>query len=199
VAINELTPTPTKSDRTRAAILRAAREQFGQHGYDRASIRAIAAQASVDPALVIRYFTNKESLFSAVVDIDLLVPDLTNVAPSTLGRRLTEHFLARWEGELSDGVLVVLLRSAATNPAAAERLRGVFVDQVIEGLRALGLSDDVERRATLVSSQLLGIALTRYILRLPGIADRPAAELVADVAPTIQRYLTGRLPAVRIR
>jgi AcrR family transcriptional regulator len=199
VAINELTPTPTKSDRTRAAILRAAHEQFAQHGYDRTSIRAIAAQASVDPALVIRYFTNKESLFSAVVDIDLLVPDLTDVAPSTLGRRLTEHFLARWEGELSDDVLVVLLRSAATNPAAAERLRGVFVDQVIEGLRAMDPSGDVERRATLVSSQLLGIALTRYILRLPGIADRPAAELVADVAPTIQRYLTGRLPAVQAR
>ena len=76
----------------------------------------------------------------------------------------------------------------------ADRLRDVFLGQVTAGLRALAPEDEVERRAGLIASQLMGIALTRYILQLPGIAERPAAAIVADVAPTIQRYLTGKLP-----
>ena len=187
------TPVLSKSERTRAAILRAARNQFGQHGYERTSIRGIAAEASVDPALVIRYFTSKEALFAAAVDVDLMLPDLRGAAPRTLGRRLTEHFLARWEGELSDDVLVILLRSAVTNPAVADRLRQVFLSQVVAGVRTLAPEGEVDRRAALIASQLLGIALTRYILQLPGVAERPAAEIVADVAPTVQRYLTGKL------
>lgn len=179
----------TKSERTRAAILAAAREQFGRHGYDRTSIRAIAAQAEIDPAMVIRYFTSKEGLFAAAVDVDLRLPDLRGVAPGDLGARLTEHFLDRWEGRPGDDVLVILLRSAVTDPRAAERLQSVFVDQVAAALRPLGPPGDGDRRAALVASQLLGVALTRYLLRLPGIADRPRDDLLADLAPTIQRYL----------
>jgi AcrR family transcriptional regulator len=182
-----------KGERTRAAILAAARDQFARHGYDRASIRAIAAQASIDPSMVIRYFTSKEALFAAAVDVDLMLPDLSRTPAGVLGRRLTEHFLERWEGALSDDVLVILLRSAVTNPGVAERLREVFVDQVAATLGPIATEGDAEHRAALVSSQLLGIALTRYLLRLPGMTDRPAASVVADVAPTIQRYLTGKL------
>lgn len=186
----------TKSQRTRAAILSAAREQFGQHGYDRASIRAIAAQAEIDPSLVIRYFISKEALFAAAVDIDLMLPDLRGAATGQLGRRLTEHFLERWEGALSDDVLVILLRSAVTNPQVADRLRSVFAEQVTVILRALAPDGEAERRAALVASQLLGVALTRYLLRLPGIAEPPASQVVADVSPTIQRYLTCKLKPV---
>jgi len=188
------TPQPTKSQRTRAAILGAARDQFGRHGYDRASIRAIAAQASIDPSMVIRYFTSKEALFAAAVDVDLKLPDLSGTASGSWGRRLTGHFLDRWEGALSDDVLVILLRSAVTNQEVAGRLRAVFVEQVAAALRPLVPDGEVERRAALVASQLLGIALTRYLLRLPGMADRPADGVVADVSPTVQRYLMGKLP-----
>ncbi len=186
--------TPTKSQRTRAAILAAARDHFGRHGYDRASIRAIAAQASIDPSMVIRYFTSKQALFAAAVDVDLLMPDLTAVPASRRGRRLVEHFLARWEGELSDDVLVILLRTAVTDEHVAERLRTVFTGQVRQALQPI-VEDDLQRRAALIASQLMGIAVTRYLLRLPGMADRTMAGLVADVAPTIQRYLAGKLPA----
>jgi AcrR family transcriptional regulator len=86
-----------KSDRTRRAILVAAREQFAEHPYDRASIRAIAAQAQIDPAMVLRYFTNKETLFATVVDIDLQLPDLPAVEPGRQGEVLLRHFLSMWE------------------------------------------------------------------------------------------------------
>jgi len=184
----------TKAQRTRAAILAAAREQFGLHGYDRTSIRAIASQAQIDPAMVMRYFTSKEGLFAAAVDVDLMLPDLKGTPPEDLGTRLTQHFLERWEGSLSDDVLVILLRSAVTDPRVAERLQSVFVEQVAAALRGLGPPGDGDRRAALVASQLLGIALTRYLLRFPAIAERPREDVLADVAPSVQRYLLGDLP-----
>ena len=132
------TTVVTKAQRTRAAILAAAREQFGLHGYDRTSIRAIATQAQIDPAMVMRYFTSKEGLFAAAVDVDLMLPDLRGTPREELGMRLTQHFLDRWEGSLSDDVLVILLRSAVTDPRVAERLRSVFIEQVAAVLRPLG-------------------------------------------------------------
>ena len=98
----------SKSQCTKAAILGAAREQFAQQGYDRASIRSIAAQAYADPALVMRYFTNKEALFAAAVDVDLMLPDLSGVAVEDLGARLTRHFLERWDLDMPAAVSVVM-------------------------------------------------------------------------------------------
>ncbi|MBA2574212.1 MAG: TetR family transcriptional regulator [Actinomycetota bacterium] len=186
-------PALRKSDRTRQAILTAARDHFAMRGYDRASIRAIAAQASIDPSLVIRYFTSKEQLFAAAVDVDLRLPELSSIQKTRRGRALIEHFIARWEGELSDDVLTLLLRSAATNEQAAERLRDVFCEQVVGTLREVVPPEELNRRAGLIASQLLGLALTRYLLRLPGLAERPAGEVIDDIAPTIQRYLAGDL------
>ncbi len=186
-------PTLRKSDRTRQAILVAARAHFAERGYDRSSIRAIAATASIDPALVIRYFTSKEQLFAAAVDIDLRLPQLASVAKERRGRVLTEHFIARWEGELNDDVLTLLLRSAVTNEQAAERLRDVFREQVVGTLREVVPPEELSRRAALIASQMLGLALTRYLLRVPGLAERPAQEVVNDIAPTIQRYMVGAL------
>ena len=120
-----------------------------------------------------RYFTSKEALFAAAVDVDLMLPDLSGVAVEDLGARLTRHFLERWEGALSDDVLLILLRSAVTNEQVADRLRSVFVEQVVAVLGRLAPPGEAERRAALVASQLLGLALTRYLLRLPGIATSP--------------------------
>ena len=186
-------PRPTKSQRTKAAILEAAREHFARDGYDRTTVRSIAADASVDPALVIRYFTSKEALSAAAVDVALPLPDLATVPRDELGARLTRHFLDRWEGRLGDDVLLILLRSAVSNEQVAERLRTVFTEQVAAAVGALVPRRQAGRRAGLVASQLLGLALTRHLLRLPGIADRPADGVVADIGPTIQRYLTQDL------
>ena len=188
-------PRARRSDATRAAILRAARERFAADGYDRATIRAIAADARIDPSMVMRYYGSKEGLFAAAAEFDLRLPELAEVPADRLGEVLVRHFLDRWEGDES---LAALLRTASTNPGAAERMRGVFADQLSAAV--IRLDPDpatAARRAVLVASQILGLAFTRWIVALPPMAEAAPAELVAWVAPTVQRYLTGPAPDVR--
>jgi AcrR family transcriptional regulator len=183
-----------RSARTRAAILAAARAQFGTVGYERATIRAIAAQARIDPAMVMRYYGNKADLFVAASTIDLRLPDLAGVARRRMGEVLVRHFLDLWEGDLADDALVFMLRSAVTGESAAARMRAIFAEQVAGPIGdALGDDPDATRRAAMVGSQLLGVALCRYILRFEPIASTNPETLAADLAPTVQRYLTGPL------
>jgi AcrR family transcriptional regulator len=187
--VTSTTGSGRRSDATRIAILNAAREQFAAEGYDRATIRAIAQDAGIDPALVIRYFGSKEELFAAAADFDLRVPDLTAVPRSRLGAALVGHFLDRWEG---DDRLKALLRASLSNPAAAERLRGIFATQLISAMAPLFPSRAIAApRAGLVASQMLGLALTRYLLRLPPVTTLDRDALVQWLGPTIQRYLTA--------
>ncbi|MFC0628060.1 TetR/AcrR family transcriptional regulator [Kribbella deserti] len=181
-----------QSDRSRATILRVARERFAADGYERATIRAIAADAAIDPAMVMRYYGSKEKLFAAAAEIDLRLPDLTAAPREQLGTTLIAHFVDRWEG---DETLTALLRAGATNDAAAERMREIFTDR-IGGLVATFVADPAEAqvRAGLVASQVLGMALCRFVLRLPPVADLPKAQVVAWLGPTIQRYLTAPMP-----
>ncbi|MGR6316412.1 TetR/AcrR family transcriptional regulator [Micromonospora soli] len=191
--MTDMASGPRRSDATRAAILRAARERFAADGYDRTTIRAIAADARIDPSMVMRYYGSKEGLFAAAAEFDLRLPDLAGVPIDRLGEVLVRHFLDRWEG---DGTLAALLRAAATNPSAAERMRGIFADQLGAAVARFGTDPaTTARRAGLVASQILGLALTRYIVGLPPMVEAPPAELVAWVAPTVQRYLTGAAPA----
>lgn len=188
--MTDTAPGTRRSDATRAAILRAARERFAAEGYDRATIRAIAADARIDPSMVMRYYGSKEGLFAAAAEFDLRLPDLGDVPPERLGEALVRHFLDRWEG---DETLAALVRTASTNPGAAERMRTIFADQLAAAVARLG-GDPAEapRRAGLVASQILGLALTRYIIRLPPVVEMDAEELTTWLAPTVQRYLTGR-------
>jgi AcrR family transcriptional regulator len=176
-------------DQTKAAILTAARERFAADGYERATIRAIAADAATDPALVMRHFGNKEKLFAAAADFDLHLPDLSTLPRESLGVNLVDHFLRRWE---EDDTLQALLRAAVTNEAAAERMREIFTAQL--SAAAQGLIDDPEVRAGLVASQTLGLGLCRYVLKLPPVAEMPRATVVAWLGPTVQRYLTAGDP-----
>lgn len=180
-----------RSEETRNAILAAARRRFADDGYERATIRAIAADAGIDPSMVMRYYGSKEGLFAAAVDVVLGLPDLGGLPASERGERLVRHFLTLWEGERDTGVLAVLLRSAVTNEAAAERMRTVFATQV--GTVIGATAEDGPTRAALIASQLLGVALCRYVLRLPEIAGLDADALVAAVAPTVRHYLTDPL------
>lgn len=188
--MTDTAPRARRSDATRAAILRAARERFAADGYERATIRAIAADARIDPSMVMRYYGSKEGLFAAAAEFDLRLPDLAAVPPDRLGETLIRHFLRRWEG---DETLAALLRAANTNPGAAERMRRLFADQLAAAVAGFGTDPaSTARRAGLVASQTLGLAFTRYIVRLPPVVEMTPDELVAWVAPTLQRYLTGR-------
>jgi AcrR family transcriptional regulator len=186
--------TSRRSDTTRARILSAAKARFAADGYQKATIRAIAADAGIDPSMVMRYYGNKAKLFAAAVDVDLRLPDLTAIPKRDLGQTLVAHFLRRWEGDPTDDALLMLLRSAATDDLAAERLRTIFRDQLAPAVISLiGDPAEAAQRAGLVSTQMLGLALCRNILRLPPIAALDPETVVARIAPTVQRYLTAPL------
>ena len=181
-------PAARRSDATRAAILSAAREQFAASGYQGATIRAIAAAAAIDPALVMRYYGNKEGLFAAAAEFDLRLPDLGALPRSAVGAALVTHFLDRWEG---DETLMALLRAAVTNASAAERMQAIFATQVAPQIarlcgepRAL-----IATRAGLIATQILGLALCRYVLKLPPVVGLKRAEIVRRVGATLQGYL----------
>ena len=174
---------------TKAVILTAARERFAADGYDRATIRAIAADARIDPSMVMRYFGNKERLFAAASEFDLELPDLAQVPRDRLGATVASHFLERWE---RDEALLILLRVGVTNEAVAERMRAIFAAQlapVIAG--AIENAQDAPVRAGLAASQVLGMALCRYVLAFPPLTTMTRQEVVDWIGPTLQRYLTG--------
>jgi len=185
---------PRRSDATRAEILRAAQARFAADGYQKATIRAIAADADIDPSMVMRYYGNKTKLFAAATDIDLHLPDLAAIPRRYLGKTLVSHFLERWEGDPADDALLMLLRSAATDDVAAERMRTIFRDQLAPALLSLiGDPAEAAERAGLIATQMLGLALCRKILRLPPVAALDAETVVARIGPTIQRYLVTPL------
>ncbi len=187
-SMSDPAPAPRRSDATKAAILAAAREQFAAVGYQGATIRAIAAAAGIDPAMVMRYFGNKEGLFAQAAEFDLRLPDLADVPKREIGAALVRHFLQRWEG---DETLMALLRAAVTNESAAARLQSIFATQMAPLVGRLSGEPRAAAaaRAGLIATQILGLALCRYILRLPPVAALKPAEIVRRVAPTVQAYL----------
>ncbi len=182
---------------TREAILDAARRAFTEQGYQRATIRGVAELAGVDPALVHHYFGTKQELFVAAVRLPVNpVEQLVAVLgeePDQVGRRLAETFLAIWDHAADRSPLLALIRSAVGDEQAAAMLREFITEEVLgEIARRLG-SPDARLRATLVSSQLIGLAVARYIIRVEPLASAPSAQVAAIVGPTVQRYLTGEV------
>lgn len=184
-------PRPRRSDATRAAILHAARRHFAAHGYERATIRAIARDARIDASMVMRYYGNKESLFTAASDISTELPDLTGVAPAELGARLVGHFLERWDG---DDSLVALLRAGVTHDAVADRLQRLLLAQLAPVVAPAGPPETAAERTALTAAQLLGLALCRYILKVEPLAGLAPAAVIDRLGPAVQRQLTGAAP-----
>jgi AcrR family transcriptional regulator len=174
------------SQETKAAILAAARERFGAAGFQAATIRGIAADAGIDPSMVMRYFGSKDKLFAAAADFDLRLPDFTELDHTDVGRSLVGHFLERWEG---DEALVILLRSSATNAEAAQRMQRIFTTQLQPLVANLVPAGEARWRSGLIATQILGVAWCRFVLRLPPVVKMTPAEIIDWVGPTIQRYL----------
>ncbi|MEU5939758.1 TetR family transcriptional regulator [Micromonospora sp. NPDC047548] len=183
---------------TRQAILAAARAAFAERGFDAASIRAIATAAGVDPALVHHYFGTKEELFRATVDIPLdpaeLLPAVLAGGAEGVGERLVRMFLGVWDSP-AGAAAVALLRSAVNNQWTARLLREFLVTQVLR--RVLDHLDiapaELPLRGSLVATQMIGLAMMRYVIRLEPVASADPETLVAALGPTVQRYLTGDL------
>lgn len=189
------TTQTARSARTKAAILDAAREHFALYGYERATIRDIAARASIHPSMVMRYYGSKRQLFAAANDFDLRAPDLADVPLQERGRAIVEHFLSLWDDETIRTSLTVLLVNAATDQVAAEHVQKIL-SQHLHHTVATSVTDphDLETRVGLVTTQLFGLALTRYIVRVPQVAALDPSTLVATVGPAIQHYLTAPIP-----
>jgi AcrR family transcriptional regulator len=170
---------------TKAVILAAARERFAESGFERATIRAIAADANIDPSMVMRYFGNKDQLFAAAADFDLDFPDLSGVEADQLGAALVAHFMNRWE---RDDALIVLLRSSTTNAEAAQRMQQIFAAQLMPEIAKVNAAKPA-RSAGLIATQMLGLALCRYVLKLPPVVAMSRDEVVSWLGPTCQRYL----------
>ncbi|MGC4764178.1 TetR family transcriptional regulator [Micromonospora sp. DT46] len=186
---------------TRQAILDAARAAFAERGFDGASIRAVAAAAQVDPALVHHYFGSKDRLFLAAmhapVDPAELLPRVLAGDRAGLGERLVRTFLGVWDSPAGTAG-VALLRSAVSNEWTARLLREFLVTQVLR--RILDQLDvdpaELPLRGSLVASQLIGLVMMRHVVRLEPVASAAPETLVAAVGPTVQRYLTGDLAEV---
>ncbi|EWT07373.1 TetR family transcriptional regulator [Intrasporangium chromatireducens Q5-1] len=183
---------------TRAAIIVAARGQFAAKGYDKASIRGIARDAGVDPALVHHYFAGKAQLFAETVDLSVdptvVVGRIFEGDPARLGWRVIETFLLLWDPPERRQVLVALLRSSMTSDEGARALRE-FLNREIFGRIALATgASDPQLRGSLAGAQMLGMAVMRYVLKVPALVDAPNALIVERLGPILQAHLVDTAP-----
>ena len=183
-------PRTRNATQTRADILAAARLRFGSDGYERTTLRAVAADVGVDPALVIRYFGSKQDLFAAAAEFTLDLPDLTAVHPDDVADALLPSFFAVWE---EDATFVALLRAAVTSTTAAATMRRIFATQVAPKLAAVAPDHPVQR-AGLMGAFVVGLATARYVLNNPSVADLGHDELIAWARPVIRQLLVGPAP-----
>ncbi|WP_084316266.1 TetR/AcrR family transcriptional regulator [Actinospica robiniae] len=177
-----------RSAATRRAILDAARSAFAAQGYDRSTIRSIAAAAGVDASMVMRYFDSKAGLFAAVATADMPVLQLAPLPAARRGEALVRHLIERWEAPASGDELMLLLRTAVTSEDVAAKLQDVLAQLIIGPIAATG-AKDAEVRGALIQSQLLGTVLCRYILRQEPLASLSVEDVIASIAPSVQRYL----------
>jgi AcrR family transcriptional regulator len=182
---------------TREAILEAARQRFAERGFDSATIRGIAADAGVDPALVHHFYGSKEKLFVEAMRFPIVPSEvLSRVAGAgrrRLGEAIVRAVLDVWEAEETRAQALALLRSAVTNERAATMLREFVSSAILGNVAMLAHEEDAPYRASLVASQIVGLGIARYVVGLQPLAAASTDELVAAIGPTVQRYLTAEI------
>ncbi len=185
---------------TRRQILDSARDVFATNGFNKASIRKIAAAAGVDPALVHHYFGSKDELFLATVEVPInpraVVEQLLRGGTDGLGVRLITAILGVWESPAGSALLAAL-RDALGDPGSTRALSQFLTAEIIARLlHSFRYPEaEAELRGALVASQVLGVIVGRYVLPVGGLARLQPELIAAAVGPTLQSYLTGTLPA----
>jgi AcrR family transcriptional regulator len=182
---------------TRDAILAAAKQAFGSQGYGATSVRAVARTAGVDPSLVLHFFGSKDGLFEAALELPLdpatVVAGLLAGGVDGLGERVVRTFLGVWDATPGQGPMLAMLRSAVSHEDSAAMLRDLLLRVILRPLALGAGADHPDLRAALLASQVVGLALTRYVLRFEPVASADADTLAPLLGPTLQRYLTGAL------
>lgn len=181
---------------TREEILSVARERFGERGYDATSLRGIATEAGVDPALVIHYFGSKEGLFVAATGMpaDLLdvFEGFAGMPPRERVAALVRGYVHMVDSDSSRNAIIALVRSAVSNDRAAVMLREFMTAQLLPVIADLTDEPDARLRASLVAAQLIGMAVLRHVIKVEPLARATPDEIVDLVAPVIERYVTPR-------
>jgi AcrR family transcriptional regulator len=195
-----ITPGPRDERGVLAArIVAAARDEFADHGWAGTTIRAVARAADVDPALVYHYFGSKEGLLDAATNPPPKwlesVAKVWTTPIDRLGAALITLLLAAWADDEVGPTLRAILQTAAHEPATREKLRRV-VEGNLMGVSELG-GDERDRliRSGLISSQMMGFALMRYVWKIEPIASMTDDEVIAAITPNLQHYVSGDLTA----
>jgi AcrR family transcriptional regulator len=180
---------------SREAVLAAAKKRFGEDGYEKTTLRAIARDANVDPSMVLYLFGSKADLFREslrlFVDADLLVAAMT-AGGGDIGSRLVAQYLRIWESPETATSMAAMLASATSNGDAQEALRSFMREYVLTAVSGVIGGDERARlRAMLAATNLVGTALMRYVIKVPPLATLPAEDVVRLIAPTVTRYLTA--------
>lgn len=178
---------------TRDKILAAARSHFGEVGYEGATIRGIAAAAQVDPKLVMHYFESKEGVFHAAVDLPIdpavFLPGLLEPGLDGLGGRLVRFFLETWDSPAGSPLLAVI-RSVVASEGAASLMREFVSREILARVAEALELDQPQLRASLAASQLIGLAMLRYVVKVEPLASASPGKVAAWIGPTLQRYFT---------
>ena len=182
---------------TRGQILDAARHVFGEHGFENASVRMVAGRAGVDPALVHHYVGTKQALVLTAmelpIDFNAVVDRVLSGPRGEIGARLVRQTLELWEEPATRSLLMGIVRSATTDAVAAGMLRRLLSQGPVLALTRASGNPDAALRATLAGSQIVGLAMARYVIGVEPLASASKEEVVRAVGPTVQRYLVGRL------
>ncbi len=185
----------TERPDTRERILRAAREEFSERGYEKASVRGIAKAAGVDSALVHHYFGTKEQVFEAAIEAavpDLRAPEAITEGPlDGVGERFARVLFGIWENPATRTPLLAIVRSAVNNEVAAGVFRRLVATQLLHKVAGHVSLPDAELRAELAAAQLVGVAMLRYVIKLEPLASADVEQIIARVAPVVQGHLTG--------
>jgi len=182
--------------RTRETILEVARDEFARRGFDAATVRQIAGRAGVDPAMIAHHFGSKQQLFLAALQVPFdpaaEIAGVIDGPSGQLAARLLTRLLSVWDSPAGAGAIAAV-RTAVQRDETAGLLRDLALSQALRPLIAVMPGTPEERlwRANLAASQIIGLIFTRYVVRLEPLASAPPPDVVAAIAPTLQRYLTG--------
>ncbi|MCA2225439.1 TetR/AcrR family transcriptional regulator [Nonomuraea aurantiaca] len=178
----------SKGQRTRRRILEAARRTFGEVGFERATIRAIAAEADVDKSSVIQYFGTKQQLFRESLDLCLDVDSLTTDDPGRSAENYLRAMLERWAA-VPDSPMAVLLRTSMTSQEAAQLLREHVTAEAIDRIAAGVHGPDARLRAALAGAMMFGITVHRHLVRMPDLAEADLDDVLRLAVPLIRTLL----------
>ncbi|MDO6143062.1 TetR/AcrR family transcriptional regulator [Paenarthrobacter aurescens] len=185
-------------DHSREAILATARKLFAEQGFEGTSLRQVARESSVDPAMVHHFFRGKDELFAASVELPAdpaeVLAGVETLDPAVRAQAIVRAVLRLWEGPAQHGMVAFVrgtIGSKAKTALMREMVNRTILSKIMAGLP--GSSEEVRVRGNLVATQVVGLMLVRYVIRLEPLASADPDDVVRWVAPNIQRYLTGDL------